>query len=108
MIVLNSIVEVTSYQGRIAALLSVSSPCKGEDEGEGPCPARIFRGRIKIPPPFLCHSERSEEPRIFLGANHRALNHGSTAAKPVAARFGASANPGFFAEPALSEAEGLW
>ena len=27
---------------------SVSSPCKGEDEGEGPCTARIFRARFKI------------------------------------------------------------
>src|SRR5271163_1928592 len=26
---------------------------------------------------FLCHSERSEESRIFLGANHCTLNHGS-------------------------------
>jgi hypothetical protein len=30
---------------------SVSSPCKGEDEGEGPCTARIFRARFKILPP---------------------------------------------------------
>jgi hypothetical protein len=45
----------------------------------------------------LCHSERSEEPRIFLGANYCTLNHGSTAATPAAPRFGASANPGFFA-----------
>ena len=26
------------------------SPCKGEDEGEGPITARIFRARFKIPP----------------------------------------------------------
>src|SRR5277367_5620324 len=30
---------------------------------------------------LLCHSERSEESRIFLDANHCTLNHGSTAAK---------------------------
>src|SRR5208282_6933887 len=30
---------------------------------------------------LLCHSERSEESRIFLSANHRTLNHGSTTAK---------------------------
>ena len=29
----------------------------------------------------ICHSERSEESRIFLDANHCTLNHGSTAAK---------------------------
>src|SRR5271154_6538479 len=29
----------------------------------------------------LCHSERSEESRIFLGANRCTLNHGATAAK---------------------------
>jgi hypothetical protein len=28
---------------------------------------------------FLCHSERSEESRIFLGANQCTLNYGATA-----------------------------
>jgi hypothetical protein len=30
--------------------------------------------------PLLCHSERSEESRIFLGANRCTLNHGANAA----------------------------
>ena len=33
-----------------AAPRVVPSPCKGEDEGEGPCTARIFCARLKILP----------------------------------------------------------
>jgi len=35
---------------------------------------------------FCVISERSEEPRIFLGANYRTLNHGATAANAGCSR----------------------
>src|SRR5208282_1273316 len=60
-----------------------------KDSHLDPLPCRE-RGRF-------CHSERSEESRIFLDANHCTLNHGSTAAKAGGSKISASANPGFFA-----------
>jgi hypothetical protein len=42
---------------RRARLPSVASPCKGEDEGEGPYTAR-YRARFRIPPPLRNPSAR--------------------------------------------------
>src|SRR5271154_3170476 len=46
---------------------------------------------------FFCHSERSEESRIFLGAKHRAPIRGRPPRTLVFPNNCASTNPGFFA-----------
>src|SRR5271156_3081368 len=70
--------------------VSVSSPWKREDEGEGPHTAR-YCARFRIPPFFWRHSERVEFFVILSAANAHALN--------FCVILSAAKNPGSFSAP---------